>query len=614
MSASKLTPFAVAACATILSATATAKVFAILTGAAILDIQHPVFAVSYRWVFVSVALAECLIMLTIATPRRFLLSCAALGQGFLTYHFLTALFGIKGPCGCLGGLMGKQFAEYETAVSVLMAAALVILPFVTFVPRGEVKQMPSNGHWWVTAATVATFSACSGLVLAALSERVIWGDEGVEAWKAMLYQSRTVGPDVWNDQPPLFSKLVSHLLPPGGDSAIHIGRIACAITGAVFAAALTVSLGATGHAWSAPIAVLLIWATSWRYIAPFQLEFPAYAMAVSALAPVSLSRSGRAFAASVAIAVLALNIKLTAAVGLVIPGVFLALRSWPRVIAWSSCVVGGLIVSSLVQPDWNWRTMWVSHTATDHQLAGVALTPRMVLSAWPLILLAMLATGKGYNQGTLKPLTPWIAGLLTALAIHATHTPFWDYYSIHFMVPLAVLAGVGVIEVLKASNSDSIGIRAATLMSLCGLAFWTITVIHPPYKAVKTGERITQACPVVNAITKWQPKSEPMFASRPSFAVAAGRLPFPHLTVLARKRFAAKELAPDDIVNTILGAESSTFVIDEDFLDRPEWAKLIRRYSVGANSHGALLMVRKDLLPQDLPYTTRGDRLRSMGL
>ena len=124
---------------------------------------------------------------------------------------------------------------------------------------------------------------------------------------------------------------------------------------------------------------------------------------------------------------------------------------------------------------------WRSHTVMRpvpglSSAADFRFTWDMPLDHLECIIAAAVALVLLGRQRRWRELSFPLALLLTAVAVHSVHRPWWGYYYLHFAVPLAWLAGLAASEVikvisgrLKAGSSPATSLATWKWVGLCSL-------------------------------------------------------------------------------------------------------------------------------------------------
>ena len=309
-------------------------------------------------------------------------------------------------------------------------------------------------------------------------------DEGFELMKALLVsRGHPLYGAFWNDQPPLHTELLAGLFRIFGPSA-GMGRFltmafAMLLVGALYG--LT-RRGSNRLAGVAAVGLLASASGFLKLSVSVMLEVPAFALGLASVwAWVRWQKDGRRrwLVVSGVLFGSALQVKFTVAMLLPALAVDFAVWAWRRrqlgkkgtsgtrrggrsgvfgeAGAWwepaavwlgSAAAVFVGVMLLWYQPG-TWKVFWASHfsanTRASAEVAKAIFHPTALEE--DLALLVPAAAGLGLLGWKRRRELLFPAALLvTALAVHWQHQPFWPYYRLHFWIPLAWLGGAGLVE------------------------------------------------------------------------------------------------------------------------------------------------------------------------
>jgi 4-amino-4-deoxy-L-arabinose transferase-like glycosyltransferase len=401
------------------------------------------------------------------------------------------------------------------------------------------------------------------------------GDEGYELIKAFLCsQGFRLYTDIWNDQPQFHTMLLSLLFRLFGPFSL-VGRLLTVAFSVLLLLSCYEIIKLRSGKPPAIVAVLLL------------LSCPAYAEAsVSAmlgLPALSLGllsvwlifryqHSNREWLLMLSgfCMGLALQTKLTSL--LVMPSVlieFLARnrRSQPghsflfALVRYGAFVIAGLLVVKCFYPEENTSALLRPHFSPLTRESFAYDSPlRSLLHSfygyadWTLA--AIFGGVYVLRRGGLDLLFP--IGLLTTLLLaHSIHKPYWSYYWVHFLVPLAWLAANGLLQVYALLRQ---GHSARQPWSL----FWTLgsLLLASTFAAltlertIEVGEKILSRnasadWAIVARMRDYAPVSRWVYTDKPIYAFHARLRILPPLAVITLKRIASDRLTGLDIVNEL---------------------------------------------------------------
>ena len=453
----------------------------------------------------------------------------------------------------------------------------------------------------------------------------IGADEAFEFTKGRLYgDGHRLYSEVWNDQPPLHTMLLGTLFRWIGPTALA-GRLLTVL----FTAGLLVSFFALverregpGTAWVATLFLFVL--------PPFlelglscMLEMPAFALGMMATFfwVRAWERGGWGdFAGAGILAGAACMTKLTA--GLLLPGMVLeALRlardRWRevrgRVVWW---MVGWLAGLAAVV-----GLLWVLHPAmTMTQLLGVHFAGRTRemagmgggmsfswMTFWFLgyaVVPALLGVGLRWARGcsgtVLLPFT-WLA---TVTVAHLVNRPYWAFYQLHFVFPLAWLAAVGLKDVAGLAWSALAGGRSgvAVVRSLGWTALLAgllaLAGVHGGWALVRQVHELRSVAGVeemymVGTLRSYGDRIRWAYSDDAMYVFHAGYKVPPELGVLSFKRRHGAGFGGSEVLAVLERYEPEALILPpyEDY--SPAWREFLRRYRVvDADERMALFVVR----------------------
>ncbi len=594
----------VAVCAIIIGATAAAKAFALWQGNALLSQAHPWLPGTFlTWAVVGlIAEVAALAILAIGKQRLFLIASLVLGSLFISYHWYQVWQNVPSPCPCLGGMMGNGMAEIETRVSFALAITIALAAFFGLCQRGSLMEQskPVRGNWIAIGAAILVWAVASAAFVIAYHGRDADSDESMEAAKALLVMEHPEQqPEMWNDQPPLLTHVFATLFHWFWPS-LTVTRTFVAILGLLIPTTWILFLKPHQLTWAVAPAVAFLWALIPEMIGSAQLEPAAYAVATASAIPLIAMRNWKlAFVLSVLIGILSLNIKLTAAFGLVLPFVIIFMRSPVRAIGWGALVVAGVVASSMAQPNWSWAAMSESHLVAAGQARVFVFNTQQIALAWVPILFAIASFCYRYATRRLAPLFPLYMSLFVAIGIHLGHRPYWGYYSIHFLAPLCLLAGIGVVDVV-AMLSRQTRMRAALVgASVCVLLVsWSIERLNNWGGKYTASTDISDSAPLIAAMKKYATTDRLGFSNDNIIAFASGLMPPPWVTIAPSKRVWSGNLTRIALIDTLVSNKVPVLAIP---LDRERaWDRLLTNYSLVEIDKAVGVYVSKDLVPEGI--------------
>ncbi|HTV63658.1 MAG TPA: hypothetical protein VMH30_13925 [Verrucomicrobiae bacterium] len=595
----------------ILGLTAAAKLFVLVHGSELLAQPHPFLPGTYE-IYIWLALAAELTafaFLAFAGARAFLLACLGLAILFIAYHAIDVGLQVGGPGPSLGGLLGhwRPLTEAESALSFLLACGLGISSFVGLFPASQksVSAPPRQSAALSTGVAVSSWLVAGGLILWFWKGRALGGDEGMEAAISLQLLAHAGNINrIWNDQLPLLTELGAQLFRLFGHS-LTVGRVGVVLIGCLFPFTVGIYCARAGAKWAGAVAVVFLWLLVPVWYGSFMLEAPAYCAGISALLPLVLLGFGRVpLCVSALLAAFALSIKFTAAFALVVPFIWLLQRSWRTALLWGFLAVGLTILTSFVEPGWSWSTIAASHLDfSAPERMAYRFDPLIYAQGWLVCAFAVFAVAGRYVKNQLGPIIPWLSAVLAALFILIVHRPFWGYYDVELITPVAVLAGLGVVDLWRlpgAANISQLERRMAITGTtiICFLWIWQ--------QEIQIGRSHTQAeviaaSPVVKELKALGKSGKSEFSMDPLWTFAADQPQTPpELTIIPLKRVWSREISDTIIAQSLASNRVDAIVLHDSALKESAWSNLLSNYVPTARDGTDIVFVRRDLDPKPI--------------
>jgi len=357
--------------------------------------------------------------------------------------------------------------------------------------RGFALSAPSARPLFVLGLLLSAFVALQCLLPLKTTVK-IGADEGFELAKATLcLKGYHLYTDVWNDQPPLYTFLVTKIIQHLSPSVLGPRLLTVGLAMLLLASVFLLSWRVQGL-WVAALA------TGWLMASPGFLELscsvmqeiPGLALVAAALAVLALGGRSRWYAAEIAAGILfalGLQVKLIGVIYLPLAGCILWLRhrsALPPPAAHDggtahreSVNLARLLTESLagaalcfmmsqatsfVAIDWlidggaylrHFEQSWSSHFAGVRSLehgspADHPFDWMVLLRNWDTTVPAMLGAVLCWRQirHTRIALLPLLWLVLTLL-VFGWHKPWWTYYYVHTALPLCWCAAIGIASV-----------------------------------------------------------------------------------------------------------------------------------------------------------------------
>ena len=336
-------------------------------------------------------------------------------------------------------------------------------------PAGAI---PSNSLWGLAIIIVALLILYSQLPLGTAFQ--FGGDEGYELITGFLCSKGfLLYKQIWNDQPPLLVLWLSWAFKMWGPSLL-VARLLAVGFGLVLFGTFFQLVNQRAGRWTAFLATFFLVASPiiLELSISVMQEAPAFGNAmVSALLLFRWCKRphwGWLLASGVVMGV-ALGIKLTAM--LVVPAMLMEIilteqaahnQFWRkiavlRVFQWAVAVGIAFAIVGLIWGGGSFQSSYKSHFA-EHSTSGMErpedFPPSMSLF-WnhaECIIAAAVGLALVARQRRWRAFAFPIVLFGTALAVHAIHRPWWDYYYLHLAIPICWLAGFAVSEAVLGTS------------------------------------------------------------------------------------------------------------------------------------------------------------------
>jgi hypothetical protein len=228
---------------------------------------------------------------------------------------------------------------------------------------------------------------------------------------------------------------------------------------------------------------------------------------------------------------------------------------------WGLSFLSGFLILGLLLGN-DYRRYWTSHFTQSAIYLNEAkafglLLPEHPEAVWAVVTAFLLCA---WRRDWRKTAFPFVA-LLTAAVVHSHHRPYWEYYYVHFAVPLAWLSGYAVGELFKAARTAP-GLRFIP-PSFVRIAFLLAGSTLISIIASKGGTRLTEEIHniraqrrteqsgLLEAMKLYRDQTRWVYSTAPIYAFHAEVLMIPELAVVPLKRFWSGDLTQQNIVNIV---------------------------------------------------------------
>ena len=454
---------------------------------------------------------------------------------------------------------------------------------------------------------------------------VFGGDEGFEVIKPFLcLKGFSLYKDIWNDQPPVLTVLLTCVFKVWGPTIVTARMVAAAF-GVTLLVAFFELVRQRSGLWPAVLAALLLLASPvvLSLIVSVMLETPAFATALlSALLLFQWCRCQRWgwLVASGAVMGIALQTKLTAV--LLAPAMLaeIVFTRWgsqaPRrfrstaqdIARWGASVILIFLAIGSLWARGSLQTSFRSHFV-GQPVAGYGRAEDRVLPASFLLRHADGVVAGAIGLVLLVRRRRWrecvfpLILLLTALAIHVVHRPWWDYYYLHFAIPLAWLAAVALKEMIAAASASLAPPlrldRTRTWAGLALLALAAMLLARPERRLEANMKELRQrptvaSSRIVATMKHYADRTHWAYAEEVIYPFHAKVVVPPELAVIMLKRFWSGQITEEGIVAACRRYHTEQLVFSGT--PQAEWNELLAsQYLVACTENGSTVYVAKGI-------------------
>lgn len=451
----------------------------------------------------------------------------------------------------------------------------------------------------------------------------IGADEGFELGKATLcLKGHQLYTEVWNDQPPLHTFLITQVLRHVSPSVLAPRLITVAFAGLLLLSVAVIARRFHGDAVAAVASLLLLVSPGFIELSSScMLEIPSLATAVAALALLVAAPPGRfhlnallagsAFGLAIGMKLVPVILGPCAALMILLlppsPGLPVLKKLVP-LIGFGLCAVVSFIVMDLLIERGaflvHFQQSWVSHfgpaksfehgSAADHPFEWAIFLKNWDLTIPAIVGIWVLVRGWQRDPVGLVPVA-WLGLMCLVFTIHR---PWWSYYYVHLAVPLTWCAAVGYVRgvtyVLQMFNrrvqrgpKKGAITSIAIIFTLCALA-WSVSRVWLQIGAIRNSPRTTSA-PIVAELRRYQGKVDMLFTEATVYSFHSGIPLPPDLAVLPLKRFWSGEMTAARLGEELKQARPGLILLPNDSREVPYQDWLLNQYRLVYQDSGHLL-------------------------
>jgi 4-amino-4-deoxy-L-arabinose transferase-like glycosyltransferase len=471
----------------------------------------------------------------------------------------------------------------------------------------------------ILAALLAIFIALEAL-LPLRTAILIGADEGFEVAKATLcLKGYKLYTDIWNDQPPLHTFLLTETLRHFSSTMLGPRLITSGLS-LLLLAALFVLCWRFGGSRVATIATFLLLASPGFLLlgSSCMLEIPALAPTVAALCVLSLGNRSKWPMAEIIAGVLfgiALEIKLISFVMLPMAALLVWVNQrrdpspiWSviqRLVILSICLAASIIATDLVASHGaylaHFHQSWASHfggtksldygSPNEHRFDWAAL-----LRNWDLSIPAALGVVVCVRRisGTFGSAVPLI-WLAYSFFVFGMHRPWWNYYYVHTAIPLCWCAAIGIESVWANARwpQGKLWCVILALYALCAGA-WMIERLNLEVQSVRHSPQ-TYTSLFLKEMERYKSQAHWLYAEEPVYSFHAGIPLPPDLGVVVLKRYWSGEMSNARLTKDLMSYKPELILLKNDSQPRPFRDLINTEYLLIYMDADNLLYVRKSI-------------------
>ncbi len=449
---------------------------------------------------------------------------------------------------------------------------------------------------------------------------LIGADEGFEVAKAtLLIKGCKLYTEIWNDQPPLHTFLLTEVLRHFPSSMLGPRLVTSGFAMLLLASVFVLFWRVNGRRVATIATVLLIASPGFLLLgSSCMLEIPALAPTIAALGVLALGNRSRWPVAEIVAGVLfgvAVEMKLISFVMLPLAALLVRVNrrqepSAPRNVTYCLLFMALSLVASMVATDLvashgaylaHFRQSWESHfggmkslsygSPNDHPFDWAAL-----LRNWDLTIPAALGIVVWARQAprTVAGAIPLI-WLAYNLAVFGFHRPWWNYYYVHTAIPLCWCAAIGIDAVWKKAHwpQGRFWRGFLALYALCAGA-WMVERLYLEVQVVRHSPQ-TYTSLFLKEMERYKAQSRWLYAEEPVYSFHSGIPLPPDLGVLAAKRYWSGEMTDARLTEDLVSSKPELILLKNDSKPRPFRDLINTEYLLIYMDADNLLYVRKSI-------------------
>jgi 4-amino-4-deoxy-L-arabinose transferase-like glycosyltransferase len=450
---------------------------------------------------------------------------------------------------------------------------------------------------------------------------LIGADEGFEVAKATLcLKGYKLYTDIWNDQPPLHTFLLTQTMRRLSSTMLGPRLITSAFSLLLLASVFLLCWRVSGARVATIATLLLLASPSFLTLgSSCMLEIPALAPTLAALCVLALGHQSRWLWAEVASGVLfglALEIKLISLVLLPMAALLVWLNrrhdSFPGwSVTKSLLVLSVVLVASTIATDVvashgaylsHFQQSWASHfggtksheygSPGDHRFNWAALLVNWDLTIPAVLGVVISVRPVARSRSAVVPLI-WLA---YSFIIFGFHRPWWNYYYVHTAIPLCWCAALGLEAVWAQARWPQARFCCVALALYVQFAgAWMAGRLCLEIQSVRDSPQ-TYTCLFLNEIERYKPQTRWLYSEEPMYSFLTGIPLPPDLAVVVMKRFWSGEMTGTRLTEDLRSSKPELMLLRNDTNPRPFRELLDAEYQLTYIDADNRLYVRKAMV------------------
>jgi hypothetical protein len=443
----------------------------------------------------------------------------------------------------------------------------------------------------------------------------IGADEDFELSKAtLLLNGYHLYTDVWDDQPPLDTFLISQILKHLSPSVLGPRLLTVGFALVLLVSVYVLVFRANGLLAAAVATGMLVASPGFLELScSCMQEIPALAPAIAALClpmvwpqpkwPFPELLAGLLFA-------IALQLKFIEAMYLPIIGLVLWLRHrqiksliFPALAFAGSLALSFMAIEYLTGNSFllQFQQSWAAHFSAARSFefgspAEHAFDWSVLPKNWDITLPAMLGVILLFCQARRIPqaVIP-LAWLALTLLVLPLHKPWWSYYYVHNAVPFCWCAGIGVAFVFERMKRKRALATLLVVYALCA-GSWMGARLYLQSVGIRSSPRL-YASLLLKEINRFKPSAQFMFTDQPIYSFHA-QIPMPpHLAMISLKRLWSGDLSNAQIAAEIATIKPGLILLANDTREIPFQDSLDSEYRLVYQDNTDRLYALKSIKP-----------------